>query len=317
MGFETLLGNEQLKENLTRSLQNGRISHFYLISGPAGSGKHTLATLLAAAILCRGKNKPCGDCTPCRKVTEGNHPDFITVDDSEKKTVSVELVRNARADIYIQPNESEHKIYLFPRAQDMRIEAQNALLKVLEEPPKYGVFLLLADNPESLLPTVRSRCTELALRPLPDALLKDALRKDFPEASDEDLSAALIRSGGFLGQARHILQEGNLSSPQTQYFLHAFAQRDTWQLVQALVPMEKWKREQLISELQQWCQLLESALACRFGMPAVTAAARDLAAKRSPQDIKSAITCLQKAILYAQGNVSPAAICGYLSWELR
>ena len=110
MGFDALLGNDRLKQNLTRSLAKGHVSHFYLIAGPEGSGKHTLAKLLAAAILCQGEDKPCGRCTPCRKVMDGSHPDFITVDDPEKKTVTVDLIRQARADVYIQPNESEYKI---------------------------------------------------------------------------------------------------------------------------------------------------------------------------------------------------------------
>ena len=97
MGFESLLGNRQLKSNLTASLQKQHISHFYLISGPAGSGKHTLAKLLAAAILCQGHKKPCMTCSACRKVMGDNHPDFITVDDPEKKTVPVELMRQMRS----------------------------------------------------------------------------------------------------------------------------------------------------------------------------------------------------------------------------
>ena len=177
MGFDALLGNDRLKQNLTRSLSKGHVSHFYLISGPEGSGKHTLAKLLAAAILCQGEDKPCGRCTPCRKVMDGSHPDFITVDDPEKKTVTVDLIRQARADVYIQPNESEYKIYLFPRAQDMGLPGQNALLKILEEPPKYGVFLLLTDNPDKLLPTVRSRCTELNMQALPEDVLRSHLRQ--------------------------------------------------------------------------------------------------------------------------------------------
>ena len=80
MGFETLLGNERLKDNLRSSINRGRISHFYLISGPAGSGKRTLARLLAAAILCRSQEKPCGTCPACRKVLGAGHPDFITID---------------------------------------------------------------------------------------------------------------------------------------------------------------------------------------------------------------------------------------------
>ena len=121
MGFGALLGNRQLKENLTESLSKGHISHCYLITGPEGSGKRTLARLLAQAILCQGTDKPCGVCTPCRKILDGNHPDYILVDDPEKKTVPVELIRQARADMFIQPNESDHKIYQFPRAQDMGI----------------------------------------------------------------------------------------------------------------------------------------------------------------------------------------------------
>ena len=91
MGFEALLGNEQLKENLTGSLRRGHVSHFYLISGPAGSGKHTLAKLLAAAILCGKDNAPCTGCSTCRKVFEGNHPDFITVTDPEHKNIAVKI----------------------------------------------------------------------------------------------------------------------------------------------------------------------------------------------------------------------------------
>ena len=200
MGFEVLLGNERLKENLTGSLSRGRISHFYLISGPEGSGKRTLARLLAAAILCQGEGKPCGTCLPCRKVMEDNHPDFITVVDPEHKNVAVKLVRQIRDDVFIRPNESDYKIYLFP--QELGIEGQNALLKILEEPPKHGVFILLADTPEKLLPTVRSRCTELNLTGLSPEVLERQLGRDFPNASPEDIRGVIARSGGFLGQAR-------------------------------------------------------------------------------------------------------------------
>ena len=107
MGFETLLGNDRLKQNLISSLSQGRISHFYLISGPEGSGKHTLARLLAAAIMCKDSQKPCLRCNACRKIMENSHPDFITIDDPEHKAVAVKIVRQAREDVYIRPNESD------------------------------------------------------------------------------------------------------------------------------------------------------------------------------------------------------------------
>jgi len=317
MGFEGLLGNQRLKENLRTSVGRGHISHFYLISGPEGSGKHTLARLLGAALLCREEDRPCLRCSACRKVMANTHPDFITVDDPEKKTVPVELIRQARADIYVQPNEADRKIYLFPRAQDMGSPGQNALLKVLEEPPPYGVFLLLTDNPEALLPTVRSRCTELKLSTLPDALLRSQLAQQFPQADPDSISAAIVRSGGYLGQAQAQLQEGIATDSQTEAFVHSFAQRDTMGLLQVLVPMERWKREQVLPQFAAWTAVLQNALVCRCGMHAASALARQLSAARSSQDILRAIEALQKAMEYTQGNVSVAAVCGYLEWALR
>lgn len=315
MGFEGLLGNERLKENLTGSLRRGHISHFYLISGPEGSGKHTLAKLLASAILCKKENAPCGSCGVCRKVEEGNHPDFITVTDPEHKNIAVKIVRAIRDDMFILPNEADHKIYLF--AQDMGIEGQNALLKVLEEPPSYGVFILLTDNAEKILPTVRSRCTELTMTALPPEVLRRQLRQRFPDAAQEDLEAATVRSGGFLGQAQKILESGEAEAEQTKLFVECFASRDILALTNLLVSMEKTKRDQLVEILGQWMEVLEEALAARSGMAAVSAHARRLGGSRGSQELLAAIRVLKKASEYAQSNVSPAAICGALVWELR
>lgn len=313
MSFDALLGNEQLKTDLARSLQTGHISHCYLITGPQGSGKHTLARLLAAAILCQGRDKPCGVCHPCRKVLEGGHPDFITWEDPDHQKIPVKLIRETfRPDVFIKPNESEHKIYMI--SQELGLEGQNALLTILEEPPAYAVFLLLADNPEKLLPTVRSRCRELKLSALPRQLLEERLSRDFPQASREDLRRAAERSGGFLGQAKALLEEGLSLPPQTAAFVRAFAGGDALALTELLVPMEKWKRDALIPVLSGWLALLEEALA---GYREISTLAGEIAARRTAPDIYRAIQTLQKALTYAQGNVSPGAICGWLAWALR
>ena len=315
MGFESLLGNRQLKANLTASLRKQHISHFYLISGPEGSGKHTLARLLAAAILCGDEDRPCLRCRNCRRVLEGNHPDFITVEDPEHKNVAVRIVREYREDMFIRPNESDHKIYLFP--QELGTEGQNALLKILEEPPSYGVFILLSDNPEKLLPTVRSRCTELKLLSLPGDVLKKQLLRDYPEADDQDIDAAVVRSGGFLGQARTLLDSGAQVPPQTEGFVRSLAEKDSLCLVQTLTPMEKWKRDALAEILLSWLEIAEGALVCRTGIQAVSPLARQLAARRSSADLYRTALTLKKAVDYTMSNVSPAAVCGWLAWELR
>ena len=315
MGFSTLLGNERLKENLTRSLKKGHISHFYLISGPEGSGKHTLAHLLAAAILCQSKEPPCMSCHVCRRVLEDIHPDVIWVEDKDKKTVTVDLMRQARADAFIRPNEAAYKIYVIPRAQDMRLEAQNALLKILEEPPEYAVFLLLADNPNKMLPTIRSRCTALNLNALPEETLRSALHREFPEAAKETLESALERSGGFLGQAKALMTQAE--SPQTRQFVEVYLTGKDRDYAEPLCPMEKWKRDQLAQELTAWRTLLADALLSRGGMRASSPLAAKIAEKRQGGDLLSAVDVLQKAIDYTQGNVSPAAVCGWLFFALR
>lgn len=315
MGFEQLLGNHRLKENLRASIARGRISHFYLISGPVGSGKRTLAQCLSAAILCKDVQKPCMGCAACRKVMAATHPDVVTVTDPEHKNVAVKIVREIRDDMFIRPNEADRKIYIFP--QELGIEGQNALLKILEEPPSYGVFILLSDNPEKLLPTVRSRATELRLLALDRDTLQKALQKQFPDAPEATLQAAMDRSGGYLGQAIDLLQQGEATSPQTEGFVTAFGQKQPLVLLGVLAPMEKWERDRFIKEMTQWLQLLQQALVCRSGVSVTSEQARQLGSQRSSAEILQALRHIQKAIEYAQGNVSAAAICGYLTWKVR
>ena len=314
MGFQSLLGNERLKENISRSIARGRPSHFYLISGPKGSGKHTLATLLAAALNCTGAEKPCLTCPHCRKTLSGNHPDYITVFDPEHKNLPVKIVRQVRDEMFIRPNEGAKKIYMIP--QEMGTEGQNALLKVLEEPPPYGVFLLLTENPNSILPTIRSRCTHLAMSGLSDEILRSELSARFPQAGSEDIGAAISRSGGYLGQAMELLEQESIFAPQALRFAEGFRDRNKLELALLFASMEKWKRDQILPVLEQCFAILEEALICRSGMPATSSQARAISAAYSGQDLLRCIEELKKAILYTKSNVSVAAVCGYLAHAL-
>ena len=152
-------------EDAYRPVFSGALSHAYIISGPSREDVNALADTLAAALLCEGSSdRPCGACRSCRKTLRGIHPDVITVDRLEdKKEITVDQIRDVRADAVIMPNEAARKVYIIHNADTMNAAAQNALLKSLEEPPAQAAFILAAENPSLLLLTVRSRCTHIPL----------------------------------------------------------------------------------------------------------------------------------------------------------
>ena len=195
MDLSPLNGNEKIKDQLSRQERGRGLSHAYIISGPAGSGRHTLARQLAAAMLCTGRGeKPCGRCGPCLKVLKGVHPDVSAVTGPEEgKPITVDQVRALRADAYIRPNEGERKVYLLEGADRMNASAQNAMLKLLEEGPPYAAFLLIAGNAGGLLQTVRSRCEELALTPAGEPVSGEGDQER--RALAEKLAAALEKAG--------------------------------------------------------------------------------------------------------------------------
>lgn len=311
MGFDALLGNQDLKRRLSGTLHQGKAGHCFLIAGPSGSGKRTLARLLAAALECEGRDQPCGCCGPCRKVMADIHPDVITVDTPERKTVPVEQIRALQADAYIRPNEGRRKVYCFPRAQALTESAQNALLKLIEEPPFYGVFLLLSDNPEKLLPTVRSRCAMLRLEPVPRAEALEWLERRFPDKSSGARLAAYDRSGGYLGQAAELL-ERETAEPETAQLLELLVRRDSLALVSLAASLERKSRDEFLSLLTAWKELFALALMARAGAAAPEDAVRmagALAGTALMQCVRAMNTCLDAA----NANVGQGHLCGFLA----
>ena len=316
MNFGDFLGNEELKARLSAAAAAGKLSHGYLICGPEGSGKRTFARLLAAAMQCTdGRETPCGVCPACRKVFSGQHPDVITVDDEAKKNLSVELIRGARADVFLRPNEGRRKIYLIPRAQDLGLAGQNALLKILEEPPDYAAFLLLTTNAEKLLPTIRSRCAELRLCPVDERTALDFLARRSPGRTDEALRAAYLRAGGFLGQALAHLDDG-LLAPETAAFADCYAARSPLGLLEVLLPLEKRKREQLSPLFAQWKRLLCDALAARAGLASPSPQCAAICRSRTGSELLAAANALQTALDDLDANVGVGSVIGWLTTQL-
>ncbi len=210
-GFDGFLGNEKLKERLERDIAAGRLAHAYMIEGPEGSGKKTLAKLIAAAAACRESDPPCMKCVSCDKIMRGQSPDVITVEaESGKVQLGVDVIRRLREDSVFAANDLDTKTYIFPAADTMNIQAQNALLKLLEEPPDGVRFLLLTENAQGLLATIRSRAPLLRTEALKDDVVSDWLSENDANAaalkkSDPQAFAVAVRlSSGSLGRATRL-----------------------------------------------------------------------------------------------------------------
>ena len=211
MELSALAGNRRLKAQLSQQEGGRGLSHAYIISGPVGSGRHTLGGLLAQAMVCTAPEhqRPCGHCPQCRKAQGGIHPDIAWIAGAgEGKPINVDQVRALRSDAYIRPNEGERKVYILEGADRMNASAQNAMLKLLEEGPAYAAFLLLAENAGGVLETVRSRCETLTLDPVaPDECLA-WLQARFPQASRDELVGLVLQGLGLFSPAGQLLVSG-------------------------------------------------------------------------------------------------------------
>ena len=205
--FKDILGHEQIKEHFQNAVSTGRISHAYILSGEAGMGRKSLANAFALSLLCeKGLPDPCMECHACKQVLSGNHPDLIYVTHEKPASIGVDDIRKQINDtIQVRPYSSYYKIYIVDEAEKMTAQAQNALLKTIEEPPSYAVILLLTTNPDAFLPTILSRCVQLKLKPLKDSVVKEYLIQSLGvEESQAEIYAALAR--GNLGRAIHLAQ---------------------------------------------------------------------------------------------------------------
>lgn len=199
MTWSDVVGLTLLTENLQNAIKYNKISHAYLIQGERLSGKRMLADIFARALQCEGdrapseyqatlfdletekrdksvKMRPCNQCRSCKQAINKNHPDIIYVTHEKPNVISVDNIRQqVNADIGIKPYSGDYKIYIIDEAEKMNVQAQNALLKTLEEPPGYAVILLLVTRAETMLQTILSRCVVLNIKPVPENLIKQYL----------------------------------------------------------------------------------------------------------------------------------------------
>jgi DNA polymerase III delta prime subunit len=215
--FPRLLGNEETKTRVGRAIESDTVPHAFLIGGPSGSGKTTLAIEMAAAINCRNKKNasfplPCGDCDCCRRIYDGNFPDVkILSKPKDRATLGVDPVKDFREDMFLSSTEAEHKIYFIDDAECMTAEAQNALLKVLEEPPKSVSIILLAKECDRILTTIKSRAQYIAMNRFDDKELADRLLKESADArainalDPARFMGLVVSADGRLGMAKKLI----------------------------------------------------------------------------------------------------------------
>ncbi len=215
--FKDIYGQKQIVDHFQNALKSGNISHAYIINGERSSGKEFIAKIFAMALQCEAEGiEPCNECHSCKQALSGNHPDIIKVTHEKPATVGVEDIRNGvNNDVVIKPYSSKWKIYIINEAEKMTVQAQNALLKTLEEPPAYAVILLLTSNPESLLPTIQSRCVTLNMKPVPDDMVKEYLMKELhiPDYK-ADVCTAFAR--GNLGKAKALAASEEFDNIKTE-----------------------------------------------------------------------------------------------------
>ncbi len=202
-GFGDIVGQEQIKEHIHNALSTGKISHAYIINGEKSSGKEFIAKIFSMALQCeKGGTEPCQECHSCKQALSGNHPDIIRVTHEKPNSISVDDIRTqVNGDVAIKPYSGSRKVYLINEAEKMTVQAQNALLKTLEEPPEYAVILLLTSNVSALLPTIVSRCVVLNMKPVPDALVKKFLMEEM-EVPDYKAEVCVAFARGNIGKAK-------------------------------------------------------------------------------------------------------------------
>ena len=201
--FHDIIGQEQIKEHLQNAISAKKISHAYIINGEKSSGKEFIARVFAMTLQCeKGGTEPCQECHSCRQALSDNQPDIIYVSHEKPNTISVDDIRaQINNDIAIKPYSSPYKIYIIPDAEMMTVQAQNALLKTIEEPPEYAVILLLTSNIDSLLPTIRSRCVRLDLKVVDDGLVKKYLMEHL-QVPDYQAEIDASYAQGSIGKAK-------------------------------------------------------------------------------------------------------------------
>lgn len=245
--FSDIVGQEHLKEHLQRAIELNKVSHAYIIHGERNSGKEFIAKIFSMALQCENRKgcEPCQKCHSCKQALSGNHPDIIFVSHEKPNVIGVDDIRSQiNADVAIKPYHGPKKIYIMNESEKMTVQAQNALLKTLEEPPEYAVILLLTSNMESLLPTILSRCVVLNMKPVRENEIKQFLMQQM-EIPDYKADICVAFARGNVGKARLLAksEEFDKVKEEAVTLLKNIYDMEIYEIVAAIKKITEYKFE--------------------------------------------------------------------------
>ena len=311
--FQDIIGQEQIKEHLQNALTAKKVSHAYIINGEKSSGKEFIAKVFAMALQCEtGEVNPCQECHACKQALTDNQPDIIRVTHEKPNTISVDDIRaQINNDVVIKPYSSRYKIYIVNEAEKMTVQAQNALLKTLEEPPEYAVILLLTANVNSLLPTILSRCVVLNMKPVADSLVRKYLMEQM-QIPDYKAEVCVAFARGNIGKARLLASSEDFENVKNEAvsLLKYIQDMELHEIIAAIKKINDYKLEvnDYLDIMAIWYRdvLLFKAtndvnhLVFREEIQTM----RNIASRSSYEGIESVIEALQKAKNRLNANVN-------------
>ena len=318
MLLSAFAGNNEVKYELAEAMSRRSLPHAVIIEGDRGCGKKTLAKILASYAVCSADGeRPCGVCPNCIKAGKDIHPDIVTLDGTRSGELNIESIRNVRTAAYIKPNEAANKVYMLFNCEKMLIPAQNAFLKVLEEPPENVMFILTAASSSVLLQTVRSRSRILTLYPpLPEEAVS-VLKGQFPDKDEQEIAEAANNAGGNIGAAAELLLSGGEEERRlAEELFRAIFNSSEYPLLLLTNGLAK-DRTFAVTVLDRLCELTADCVRAAVGAKSASDKARELADRLSARRL----TVLQRNVQYARDvlntNVNLSFYGTWLSGVLR
>jgi DNA polymerase-3 subunit delta' len=330
-----VIGQDKALAILNGALRQGQLAHAYLLVGPKGAGKKTLAVNLAQAVNCSGKAPPCGECHSCQRISSGKHADVriialkdetATEEGASRKEISIDDIKQLQSDASLPPFEGRRKVFIIDGAEQLSTEASNCLLKTLEDPPPGVIFVLLSAREDRLLPTVVSRCHRIEILPLPPPLLETFLQERWGiEAGRARLLSRLSR--GCPGWAITAITDNNFLEQYFQQLQELVSLEETgldkrFAFAAKMAAQFQKRREKLEETLGLWLGwwhdllLTKSAVSDFVSNINKEELLRKKAESYSLEEIKKMIDCLQEAKQQLEWNANPRLVLEVLMLEL-